>query len=1644
MADTPVSNSPINQTTTTAEPYANAVSGIEAQAKQVVDSVQAHDAVNPHQVAGNGGSFNGYDILDNANGNTDAGALNETAPASGMPMRENTGAAALNDLDVDASVVAHNITKPAAGKTTTIHAQPGEVIATNFDPSTANLDLRGKDLVMSFNDGSKIVLSHFADDAQNMPSIALPNGALVAGGIIIAQLQGTDEDLFNLQTAAGGVAGGGVHQYSDDLGSVIGLLDTAPPLPFSEMVFPQPDPRVTVASVIDFPNGTFGPTVTTNVPTTTTTTTVGGVAGQFSGGFEDWQPNKNVGDTSVSPAQFAVNFTPNDNEVVDQVTISNIPASVQFYYGTASSYTPVTAVNGSITFSSAQLAAGNIFIMDSSKSDTDVQLSVSLAIRDPDTNQTALLTQNTVVVFDAVADLPTVSSSISMAGVTDPSSVSGSEGNFIAIIVGANFSDNDGSETHTIIINEVPAEWTLESSPGYTFTASTAPNGTVTYTAVTTSDVNNAIVTFNPNEWSSQDNGTARLNLIVRAEENPKDGETVLSNNVAQISTPFAVTIAEDIPSLTSVTPVLIDEHNLLVPGVDRADGLVVVDYKSDNPGNVVLSTDGLAALNLTSQGEALTYALSADGKTITATDTQGNIVFGVTLTTAVNNGTSQNNAYTFVLVQPLDHVAGNGTNIQDIPVRFVATDSDGDSVSGQLQLSVKDDVPSAETASSTLDESSAHSVSGQAAFSLGADATGSIAANDSFSASGSIGNNGLSSNGVPVTVSLVNGVYVGTAGNVQVFTLTIASNGSYTFNQTAPLDHADGSNANDVISLNFGYTATDFDADTASSTITINVRDDAPVAAADSNSLADNVTSVSDTVITNDTLSFDTPNLVQSAAFNGTQQSLAAPAGNDAGGKFVLVNGAYGQLKIYENGQYTYTYDTARNTGNHTEQFTYTLVDKDGDTSTTTLTLNIVDNGPGNAPAIQNTVDETSDLGKSISDVITVANATAFAPVDNSFNATGSLPGNALTSNGEPVTVSLVNGQYVGSTPTHGVFTLTVNANGTYTFVQTAVLDHADGSNPNDVINLNFGYTASDADNDSVSGTITINFRDDAPVAVADTNSIANNNNVVSDNVLVNDDLSNDVPNLISQAGFNGVNKSLAAPDGTDAGGKFVLVNGAYGQLKLYETGQYTYTYNDAQHSGQHTDRFTYTLVDKDGDASSTTLTLNITDAIDIGVAPSVEITVDETSELNKSYSVTVTVAGASSFALGANGALGFSADGSLQAGALTSNGETVTVRLVNGQYVGSTPTHEVFTLSINNNGTYTFVQKAILDHADGSNPDDVINLKFAYTAQDSAGDTANGGITVHVRDDAPIAYDDANSVADGNTIATGDVLINDDLSNDVPNLITKAGFNGVVKYIATPDGTDAGGKFVLVDGNYGQLKIYESGKYTYTYDTANHGGQVSSVDFGQNGMGTANPASYNGLKFYAFDMDAPFDVNGHLVLANSGQDGAAIQYFAQGVGIVSNDDGYGEITYLPERGASEALAVELPLLTTRADVQLGQFYSAGDGPDVESEHGQWYAYNAQGNIVGSGEITADNTHAVGYGFRDFSITTIEAFQYLVFKGLPQVDGPGQTPGANGDSNFLINRISIPTGQGMIEDFNYTVADHDSDPSNAHLIIGI
>lgn len=192
----------------------------------------------------------------------------------------------------------------------------------------------------------------------------------------------------------------------------------------------------------------------------------------------------------------------------------------------------------------------------------------------------------------------------------------------------------------------------------------------------------------------------------------------------------------------------------------------------------------------------------------------------------------------------------------------------------------------------------------------FGPDGAGTISANNTFLALGSMTDGQLSSNGIPVLVEPTATGYEGTAGGVVVFTLDIdPQTGDYTYNQVLPFDHADGTDANDIITLQFGVVASDADGDTDSGTITINVADDALQANDDTNEVDGAERSTDGNVITgenggpgaSDELSNDEANTVTEVSFGSTTIQIPETGTNS-------IDGDFGTLEIAADGSYTYT----------------------------------------------------------------------------------------------------------------------------------------------------------------------------------------------------------------------------------------------------------------------------------------------------------------------------------------------------------------------------------------------------------------------------------------------------------------------------------------------------------------------------------------------------------------------------------------------------------------------------------------------------------------------------------------------------------------------------------------------------------------
>ncbi|MEC9268491.1 MAG: Ig-like domain-containing protein [Pseudomonadota bacterium] len=951
------------------------------------------------------------------------------------------------------------------------------------------------------------------------------------------------------------------------------------------------------------------------------------------------------------------------------------------------------------------------------------------------------------------------------------------------------------------------------------------------------------------------------------------------------------------------------------VNGSDGSQDSVVtksfdVEYGADGPAAVnpiVLSApQALQDMGLTSGGTAVSYTVSADGLTLTAS-AGGETVFTVSLSGDPASGTM---SYTFDLVGQLDHPAGAGENVLSMPVAITITDSDGSQASGTVSLSVVDDVPAVANDAPVIgqaefvsvdeddladgtDGSQSTSVSGDLGFGSGAviaidygadgpaaGAPAGIGYSDlDFTIEGPAG---LTSQGEAVTYSQNGNVLTAEAGGRTVFTVELNADGSFTFDLQDSLDHADGAGQN---AMDLGFTLTgvpsaaaiaaavDGDGDpvqgldTASvtQTISVSVVDDVPVATA--NDLTGEPEVVTVTITAENYSETGTGFTVTGRQINpdGTltdkSGALVSTNANPPGfGVTGPASGADSEIGYSDNHgiseELHIDFDTpitevtiSYSWMNSQEDGTYTLyrdgqpvgtatVDGVTDQIDAAFTATADDGGPfdsivftapsggghdflvhsvqfeqtvtgGGVVSEQVTLDEDdlidgSDLDKEgltangnlnlVGEELVTIDYGADGPAAGAPTGLGygdltfTIDGPAgLTSQGEAITYdNSTPGELVATAGGREVFTVTLNADGSFSFTLKDTIDHATGAGEN-VQALTFGLTGvpnagaiTDYDLDPASfdgvaftHSFQVNVVDDVPTAVDDSAGPVEEGQSVSGNVMTSNDTEGADGATVTSFTYKDANgQTMSVTVDPQNGGTATTEAGT---LTVMADGSYTFTANGDVVSGgdTHVESFGYTLTDADGDTSSATLNVTITDDDE----PTIEIfypnagpggaAVDEDdlgseagdTDQGTDQSDPSSVSGTIQLNFGEDGfgSIALSVPAELEGRNLTSGGQPVSYE-VSGDGLTITASaggETVFTMTLTGNAQdgfgWTFDLTGNLDHAAGQGENVISDLPFTVTVTDSDGDAASGTIEVDVVDDVPVAT--ANTVpVDGN----------------------------------------------------------------------------------------------------------------------------------------------------------------------------------------------------------------------------------------------------------------------------------------------------
>ena len=681
--------------------------------------------------------------------------------------------------------------------------------------------------------------------------------------------------------------------------------------------------------------------------------------------------------------------------------------------------------------------------------------------------------------------------------------------------------------------------------------------------------------------------------------------------------------------------------------------------------------------------------------------------------------------------------------------------------------------------------------------------------------------------------------------------TLTLRADGSYTYTLNNALPAVQALGVGETLTDTFTCTVSDGHGGTGSSTLTITVNgtDDAPSVAAAAASVTE------DTGLT----------------ASGT---LPAPTDPDAHDTPVFIPktaeaGLYGSLTLNADGTYTYTLNNgsaavqALGAGEKlADTFTYTVSDGHGGTASNTLTVTI--NGTNDAPSVAAAADSVKEDVKLTTSGILPAptdpdahDTPLFAPKTAEAGLYGSLTLNAdgsytytlnnalpavqalgvgetltdtftytvsdghggtasntltLTINGTndtpsvgPTfgfvtedTLTVLNGAlstptdpdthdmpvFVAKTAETGLYgSLTLRADGTYTYTLNNSMNAVQGLGQGETLRDILTYTVSDGHGGTASNVLTviINGTNDAPAVAAAVAAVTEDAKLTATGKLPTPtDIDNSADGIASDT-LSFIPQIARA--------------GAYGTLTLNADGTYVYTLNNTLGSVQAlgagetlTDVLTYTVTDGKGGTASNTLTVTITGTNDAPVVAAATATVAEDTRTT--------------------------ASGTLPAPQDIDAHDTVSFIPKTGE------AGRYGTLTLNADGTYTYVLNNNLAAVQGLGVGDTLSEVFLYTVKDSHGAVGNNTLTITIQgtNDAPTASPGGGSVKEDSVLTASGRLA----ATDPDNTLDGAGSDALAY---TPKVAQA--------GLYGTLTLNADG--TWLYALNNSLGAVQGLTTGE-----------------------------------------------------------------------------------------------------------------------------------------------------------------------------------------------------------------
>ncbi|SBV34979.1 protein of unknown function [uncultured Sphingopyxis sp.] len=817
------------------------------------------------------------------------------------------------------------------------------------------------------------------------------------------------------------------------------------------------------------------------------------------------------------------------------------------------------------------------------------------------------------------------------------------------------------------------------------------------------------------------------------------------------------------------------------------------------------------------------------------------------------------------------------------------------------------------------------------------------------------------------------------------------------------------------------GVTVTDADGSSASAAIGIRITDDVPDAIDDGTTQTPENAPVTIDVLANDVQGADS---VQPGAVELVAGSLT--------GTGALVNNG--------DGSFTYT-PAAQESG--TVSFQYRITDGDGDSDVATATITLV---ADSAPQIRNaddvTVDEDGLSGANIDnglagEVSSTGSASASGTITVDFGSdvpatlAGSLVLNdaaaldtQLTVGGVPVTFAKDGADLVGSAGGNEVIriALTSPAAGPgatevtygYTVTLSQAVDQAlAGSEDSDLL-ANIGFTVTDSDGTASSGAFDVTIVDDLPTLTVSDTPVSVVEGASASGTWTLDQGADGVASVLVSFGSGSATLSLTP-------GSSVSIVQPTGTLTVGADGSFSFAAaNDQDGAANPSATFTLSAVDRDGDPTSDSLTIAITDGAGPVDATPITLTVNEAALDtigSNPASLDETDSGTLAFTAGSDTLSGFAFTGVADLVAnldgagtdifwsMAPGGQTITGSLTLGGPAAITisltaPASIAPGATANASVTVTLADN--LPHAIANAAQTQALGTVTVQATDTDGDPATGVVTVQVIDDIPAANPDVDSVTeDGALIADGNVLTGNG-----------GGDANATDGAADTQGADGATVTALVGGTvgaplvstYGTLTLNADGSYSYALDNANSA--VQGLSAGQTLTET--------FTYTITDGDGDPATTTLTITINGANDGVTINGLAVpgGEEVVNEDD-------LPDGSSPDAAAL----------TQTGDFtVTAPDGLDDVT--------------IGTAQVMVNGVFTPG-------LTTTSAFGTVTITGFtPVTASDGSVIGGTFTYEYVLddNTLTHPAAgeDNVIDSFAVTVTDSDGSVGNASLDVRV